>query len=495
MLSFLQINLHKATQATILAGRELENKQQIVACITEPHTTAGRITGMPTNTNIVYHRPSKGQPAPRAGLVASKDLKLTSMDNWCNRDCAVAVTSLHGRRTILASIYLDITQPAVPPWLEQLLDMAENKRMPMIIAMDSNAHSALYGPDNNKRGDDLEDFILARGLEIQNVGNAPTYETHRGTKLVQTHIDVTLTKDLHFQIENWRVDRSYNASDHNTIRFEAIASPNQTTKLRPWSKADWTTFTSSLTEADYKIPKDMSMKKLDKLVDRLYSCLDQALDLACPEITTSQVVHSSHWATEKHEQHKNKVSALYKQAKTSGDKNDWQTYKIADKKFKQMCVRDRNKAWRKYKETLQSEKDMASLAKLAQREERRNINTLTRADGTCTDPGKDTITLFTDTHFPSASDKRHVTYNNRRNCSIMELEDKYNEWINPQLIKKALAGFEKKKSPGPDGIKPLVFDYLPREFLDTLLIAYKACLLYTSPSPRDRQKSRMPSSA
>ena len=27
------------------------------------------------------------------------------------------------------------------------------------------------------------------------------------------------------------------------------------------------------------------------------------------------------------------------------------------------------------------------------------------------------------------------------------------------------------------------------------LIEYKTCLLYTSPSPRDRQKSRMPSSA
>ena len=26
-------------------------------------------------------------------------------------------------------------------------------------------------------------------------------------------------------------------------------------------------------------------------------------------------------------------------------------------------------------------------------------------------------------------------------------------------------------------------------------IGYKSCLLYTSPSPRDRQKSRMPSSA
>ena len=30
---------------------------------------------------------------------------------------------------------------------------------------------------------------------------------------------------------------------------------------------------------------------------------------------------------------------------------------------------------------------------------------------------------------------------------------------------------------------------------DRLLKMYKGCLLYTSPSPRDRQKSRMPSSA
>ena len=32
----------------------------------------------------------------------------------------------------------------------------------------------------------------------------------------------------------------------------------------------------------------------------------------------------------------------------------------------------------------------------------------------------------------------------------------------------------------------------PKRFADTVILA---CLLYTSPSPRDRQKSRMPSSA
>ena len=31
--------------------------------------------------------------------------------------------------------------------------------------------------------------------------------------------------------------------------------------------------------------------------------------------------------------------------------------------------------------------------------------------------------------------------------------------------------------------------------MDVIVGLYKGCLLYTSPSPRDRQKSRMPSSA
>ena len=40
-------------------------------------------------------------------------------------------------------------------------------------------------------------------------------------------------------------------------------------------------------------------------------------------------------------------------------------------------------------------------------------------------------------------------------------------------------------------------DMIPKEIIDEIITAgtYAACLLYTSPSPRDRQKSRMPSSA
>ena len=49
--------------------------------------------------------------------------------------------------------------------------------------------------------------------------------------------------------------------------------------------------------------------------------------------------------------------------------------------------------------------------------------------------------------------------------------------------------------PGIDKDDP----YIPRETCDqiqnSILEQLKDCLLYTSPSPRDRQKSRMPSSA
>ena len=47
---------------------------------------------------------------------------------------------------------------------------------------------------------------------------------------------------------------------------------------------------------------------------------------------------------------------------------------------------------------------------------------------------------------------------------------------------------------GPAGIVFPLRHFSPT-FVNFTSIRFKACLLYTSPSPRDRQKSRMPSSA
>ena len=477
MLRFTQTNLHRAAQATVMLGQELEGLSQSINFICEPHTTQGKITGFPRGTNLIYDKSIKpGDPPPRAGIITDRSVNAHGLDHWSNRDCAVATARLHGKQTLLASIYLDITMPTIPDWLEKLVCMADTKKLPLIVGIDTNAHSCLYGPDNNTRGDQFEDFVIEHGLQIINHGSAPTFETRRGNTDIQTHIDVTLARDLHFELSNWRVDRSYNASDHNTIRFEAPPTPTEPQEIRPWSSADWRAFSSALSDADYRIPSGISMKKLDRLTDRLYTVLEDALDTACPRTTVLPTIQGSHWATDKHTEAKKKVTNLYQKAKRTGTHADWELYKQADKKFKHMCKRDRNKAWREYKESLQSQKEMASLAKLAQREERREVNVLTKTDGTTTEPGTETIGALTSAHFPSATDRQRVTYNNRRNCLTMALEDKYNDWINPAKIRRALDGFKKKKSPGPDGIKPLIFEHLPPTFLTTLETIYKACI-------------------
>ena len=200
MLSFTQVNLHQAAQATSLAGQLLEENKQNIMLLTEPYTCANKVVGMPRGTSSVYASLKGPGPPPRAAIIASLGTKLTAMDNWCNRDCAVGLVKIRGKQTIIASIYLDINKEVQPPWLDGLMDMASTKGFPMILGIDSNAHSTMFGPDGNTRGNQFEDFILQYGLRVENTGSIPTFETQRGNKLIQTYIDVTLTRGLHLSL-------------------------------------------------------------------------------------------------------------------------------------------------------------------------------------------------------------------------------------------------------------------------------------------------------
>ena len=52
------------------------------------------------------------------------------------------------------------------------------------------------------------------------------------------------------------------------------------------------------------------MKKLDKMVDRLYRVLETALDAACPMTKIISSVGTQQWATKKHDEGKIKVNDL-----------------------------------------------------------------------------------------------------------------------------------------------------------------------------------------
>ena len=67
----------------------------------------------------------------------------------------------------------------------------------------------------------------------------------------------------------------------------------------------------------------MSMKKLDKIVSKMYDNIQIALDKACPMISVSDQTKGSHWATEEHELVKKKVSRLFSIAKQTGSAAAW----------------------------------------------------------------------------------------------------------------------------------------------------------------------------
>ena len=66
------------------------------------------------------------------------------------------------------------------------------------------------------------------------------------------------------------------------------------------------------------------------------------------------------------------------------------------------------------------------------------------------------------------------------------------------MVAGLMSGIDVADGPGDEQLavlRALTSHYFARPDLDLATLPSMTCLLYTSPSPRDRQKSRMPSSA
>ena len=56
------------------------------------------------------------------------------------------------------------------------------------------------------------------------------------------------------------------------------------------------------------------------------------------------------------------------------------------------------------------------------------------------------------------------------------INERFNSWINNELVKEALLKFENKKSLGPDGLKPIIFQHLPDNIISEITFIYKSCI-------------------
>ena len=100
-----------------------------------------------------------------------------------HRDLVAGLVTLEGKKAFILTLYLYITKDVIAEHLVKVIEYCKKRRFAILLGIDSNAQSGIWGHSNNKRG-----YIIQEGLEIQNKGKEYTYESSTGKSI----IDLTL---------------------------------------------------------------------------------------------------------------------------------------------------------------------------------------------------------------------------------------------------------------------------------------------------------------
>ena len=127
-------------------------------------------------------------------------------------------------------------------------------------------------------------------------------------------------------------------------------------------------------------------------------------------------------------------------------------------------------------------KAASHLMRVLHRKETQNISTFLKPDGTSTNPSADTADLLFQTHFPQSTPTHlpHYDHDSTDTSHIMEL---FMDIVNVPMIRESMSHFQAKKTPGPDGFKPVLLLHLPPNILQVLCVIYRSCL-YLQYTPR-----------
>ena len=250
---------------------------------------------------------------------------------------AVGLIKLDNKNVMIISVYCDIKADPIPEFLKQALDYGEKRGYSILIVADTNAHSTMWGHETNQRGSRFEDFIQDYDLQVHNIGKDYTFECKTGKSV----IDVTLSRNLKLKIEDWKVCRAYNHSDHNTIKYNITTDIIEITPHRQYESADWNSFQAELLKQDLYIPKVINQEKLERMVNKLNNCITAELDKVCPILPARIINKNNPWWTDQLKQMRKELFTLYDKSKNSPE--DHEIYKLKLNKYRKKCSKESQK--------------------------------------------------------------------------------------------------------------------------------------------------------
>jgi len=402
----------------------------------------------------------------------SKNIQSYELKEINHRDLTASLVTLEGKRTAVLSVYLDITQNAVPEFLDKAIQYCKQKRFAILIGIDTNAHHTVWGDSSNARGNMLFDYITEQNITIHNTTKDYTYECQLGKSV----IDLTLSLGLRTGIHNWHVNKNLNHSDHHTIEYTLDTEIENIAPHRPWGQADWNIFKTLLADKNIEIPDIITPRKLEKMVDKLYKIIEKALDKACPMTEEMKINRNNPWFKGKLKELRKEVIKHHKNFIINPTPGRNTEYKRALRTYKKLCAKEKLNYKRNYTSEIDNIEEMSKYAnKILNDKCYHSLSSIKKPDGLYTTPGEETLKEMASTHYPTHTHIKHTEYPNT-SIKTEDLNALYEDWINVDRIKLALNAFQSKKSPGPDQLKPILLKHLPDNIVQQLKLIYKATI-------------------
>ena len=330
---------------------------------------------------------------------------------------------------------------SVQALISPALEYCQKHGYGLLIGTDTNAHHTDWGLSTNDRGRELEAIIDNYNLVIHNRGRLPTYECKLGSSI----IDVTLSSRLPMRVDNWRVNRSFNGSDHNTIQFQLVIDTIELPEHRNYDKADWGQFQEELKQINFYTPTQVTQKKLDKMVNKITYSINKATENCCPTLPAKLINKNNPWWTPQMADLRKEVTALYRRTMKNNCERIHDNYKKVLRKYKNLCLKAKDKHRKRTNEIIPDEAKMAKYAKSMSEQLCPQIGSVIKPDGSNSLIGKDTHDVIINTHFPQHSPCKQTRYNNDIKLPYTNIHPLFTTWLSNDKISLALNSFKDKK--------------------------------------------------
>ena len=475
----MQHNIQATAQLMQSLGvLEQTKTQPFLVFIQEPYVKNNSFPGL-SSSRATLQAGTTPQKTTRAAILSSPCLNAWMVPEFSSADVTTCkFFDDKGKPIYVVSAYLDITNNSIPPELQKVTTHCRQRGLDLLIACDSNAHSSLWGcEENNARGDMMEDFIFNQYLSVCNRGSTPTFFNYRS----ETIIDVTLASPrLANKITNWLVDTEFQFSDHHRIEFDLKISITKPNPVRVLDKGDWLSFQSQMDtkSLEWTSPTSWDVQTIEEETNRLADDINAALDVACPMITpTMNSKLTPLWWSEDLHHLSRKVQNKRSLAKSTQLETDHANFTALKKDFKKAVRAAKRESWQKFISDTKSPKEMAKLRKIMQGQERNTLGLLRRPNGTFSTDPEETINMLLSEHFPDSKDV--LPTDDLMDLPGTTFQPAVNHTTPLFTVKKArhaIGSFGPKKAAGPDGFSPIILQNLGEISLARLCSLYEACL-------------------